>query len=97
MATRKTKRPIERVQHGDLEFDPIDLAIARRYPHAALRKRIQRASAELEAALGRHRRLWVAVADLLLELRSAREAEFFDLGFAHGVAAGRQSDRRSGR
>ncbi len=86
---KKVKRPIERARHGGGECDPVDLAIARRFPHHALRGRIHQATSKLEAALGRRRLLWVKVADLLLELRSLREGEYFDSGFAHGAAAAR--------
>ncbi len=91
----RRRRPIDRVHHAESDAHPVDDAIDRRFPFRSVRNRIQKATKALEAALGSRRALWLKLEEPLNELRSEREDAYFDLGYEHGLAAGR-SDAHHG-
>jgi hypothetical protein len=72
-----------------VEGHPVDDAVERRLDHAVLRRRIRAATDRLMEALGEEQDLWLRVEELLGEQRLDREAAYFDIGYAHGRAAGR--------
>ena len=75
---------------------PVDLALERLAPLRELRARIRDAARRLAKALGERREPWLEVEALLNDYRVAREEACFDLGFEHGLAAGRaQALRRT--
>ncbi len=90
---KKAPRPMSRVHHVDGDGHPVDEAIERRLPQRALRHRVDRATARLEAALGKRREVWLELEEPLNELYDHRQAAYFDLGFEHGFAAGRRDAR----
>lgn len=88
-------RPYDAVHREAPEGHAIDNAVDRRLPLKKLRRRIRHATDELVAALGDRRRLWLRVEELLGERQLRREAAYFDLGYEHGLAAGRAEALRA--
>jgi hypothetical protein len=88
-------------EHGSEEH-PVDEAVARRLRHGALRKQIRSATEQIIDALGERRHLWLALEPLLGAYRADREEAYFNIGYEHGLVAGRAdalaaSLRRRGR
>ena len=73
----------------DSEEHPIDEEIERRLRHAALRKRIHVAQGHVVAALGEQRHLYLQLEQLLGDHAIDREEAFFNIGYEHGLVAGR--------
>jgi hypothetical protein len=88
MAEARTNYYRAAEQHGREEH-PIDEAVARRLRHGALRQRTRRATDELVEALGEKRHQWLALETLLGDYRIDREEAFFNIGYEHGLVAGR--------
>lgn len=84
-------RPYEAVHHEPPEGHAVD----RRLPLNKLRRRIRRATDEMIAALGDRRHLWLRVEELMGERCARREEAYFDLGYEHGLAAGRAEALRT--
>jgi hypothetical protein len=86
MAKRSRYREAE---ESGSEEHPIDEAVARRLRHRGLRKRIRRATDRLVQALGDQRDAWLDLEPLLGNYRIDREEAFFEIGYEHGLVAGR--------
>jgi hypothetical protein len=86
MAKRSRYREAE---ESGSEEHPIDEAVARRLRHGGLRKRIRRATDRLVHALGDQRDAWLDLEALLGNYRIDREEAFFEIGYEHGLVAGR--------
>ena len=89
------RRPYHAVDHESPEGHAVDRAIERRLPLKKLRRRIRRATHEMHEALGEHADLWLRLEPLLGELRALREEAYFDLGYEHGLTAGRAEALRA--
>ena len=89
------RRPFEAVDHESPEGHAVDRAIERRLPLKKLRRRIRRATHEMQEALGERADLWQRLEPLLGELRARREEAYFDIGHEHGLAAGRAEALRA--
>ena len=88
-------RPYAAVDHEPPEEHPVDRAIDSRLPLRKLRRRIRNATDRLMAGLGEQHHLWLRLEELLGEYRARREEAYFDLGYEHGVAAGRAEALRA--
>lgn len=89
------RRPYHAVEHEPPDGHPVDSAIDHRFPLKKLRCRIRRATNEMIAALGEHQDLWFRLEELLGKHLARREAAHFDLGYEHGLAAGRAGALRA--
>jgi len=87
--------PYHALERDMPEEHPVDAAIERRVPQRKLRKRMRQASDRLMQALGDQRHLWLRLEELLGLYRSRREDAYFNLGYEHGVAAGRVQGLRA--
>lgn len=89
------RRPFDAVDHESPEGHAVDRAIERRLPLKKLRCRIRRATRAMQESLGGREDLWLRLEPLLGELRALREEAYFDLGYEHGLAAGRTEALRA--
>lgn len=87
--------PFDRMEHEVSEGHPIDEAVARRIPQRKLRRRKLEAGEQLMKALGEHRGLWLRLEELFALYHSRREEAYFNVGYEHGVAAGRVEGLRA--
>lgn len=81
--------PYDALERDVPEEHPIDAAVERRVPQQKLRRRMRQASERLLHALGDRRHLWLRLEELLGLYRARREEAYFNLGYEHGVTAGR--------
>jgi hypothetical protein len=89
MARRGRSHYVAAAEERGSEEYPVDEAVALRLRHGALRKRIRRATEQLVEALGERRDLWLELEPLLGAYRADREEAYFDIGYEHGLVAGR--------
>jgi hypothetical protein len=85
----RSPTPYEAVEHAPTEEHPVDAAVERRLPQKELLKRIRRLSDQMMTALGDKRYLWLRLEELLGDYHINREQACFNIGYEHGVAAGR--------
>lgn len=81
--------PYEAVEHVASEEHPVDAAVGRRLPQKKLLRKMRRLSDQMMAALGDKRHLWLRLEELLGDYHAEREQACFNIGYEHGVAAGR--------
>lgn len=81
--------PFRMVEHTSEEEHPVDVAVTRRLQNEAQRHEIWRATKELMEALGERRELWLRLEVLLNDYKAEREEAYFNIGYEHGLAAGR--------
>ena len=87
--------PYEAMERELPEEHPIDATVERRIPQRKLRRRMREAGERLMQALGERRGLWMRLEELLGLYHSRREETYFNLGYDHGVAAGRVEGLRA--
>ncbi len=87
--------PYDALEREMPEEHPVDAAIEHRMPQRKLRRRMRQASDRLMQALGDRRDLWLRLEELLGLYRARREEAYFNLGFEHGVTAGRVEGLRA--
>lgn len=85
----RSTSPYEAMERELPEEHPIDATVERRIPQRKLRRRMRAAGELLMQALGERRNLWIRLEELLGLYHSRREEAYFNLGYDHGVAAGR--------
>jgi len=85
----RSPTPYEAMERELPEEHPIDATVERRIPQRKLRRRMRDAGERLMQALGERRNLWMRLEELLGLYHSRREEAYFNLGYDHGVAAGR--------
>jgi hypothetical protein len=81
--------PFETMERETPEGHPIDEAVERRIPQRKLRRRKIEAGERLMKALGDQRGLWLRLEELFALYHSRREETYFNIGYEHGLAAGR--------
>ncbi len=84
-----------RVEHVQGEEHSVDSIISRRLPQKKLRCRINKATENLLKILGNQKTLWLQLEELLNEHCAHREQAYFDLGYEHGLIAGRAEALRA--
>jgi hypothetical protein len=87
--------PYQAMERELPEEHPIDATVERRVPQRKLRRRMRDAGERLMHALGERRALWMRLEELLGLYHSRREETYFNLGYDHGVAAGRVEGLRA--
>jgi len=98
VARRKTKA----VKYHDLDEDPscehvVDQAVRVRVGRRDLDRTMVRTTTAIVKALGAKRRLWFRFEAAADELRSKREAAYFEVGVEYGIAATRATAMAGGR
>jgi len=86
---RLTTSPFQNADVDDAEVHPVDQEVERRLPQRELRARIRRAEAQMSAALGDQVGLWLELEELLNQRRIEREEAYYNIGYEHGLAAGK--------
>ena len=71
------------------EEHPIDILVATRLPQTDLKENILDTVDAIRVALRKHPSLWMELEEKLNEYNTARNEEYFNIGYEHGVAAGR--------
>lgn len=84
-----------RIENVQGEEHSVDSIIARRLPQKKLRCRINKATENLLKILGNQKTLWLQLEELLNEYCAHREHAYFDLGYEHGLTAGRAEALRA--
>jgi hypothetical protein len=84
----------EQVERQPSEEHPVDVAVARRVDQKAARKRIQRLQQQVLDRLGDDKQPMLELESLLDEVRSKREATYFNLGYEHGLSEALARGRR---
>jgi hypothetical protein len=87
--------PYQAMERETPEEHPIDATVERRIPQRKIRRRMREAGERLMHALGERRALWMRLEELLGLYHSRREETYFNLGYDHGVAAGRVEGLRA--
>jgi hypothetical protein len=76
------------------EAHPVDTIVARLPGHARLRRQIHRLSERLIEQLGAQSQRWIELESLINRVHTEREEAHYNLGYAHGLVAGRISARQ---
>jgi len=87
--------PYQAMERETPEEHPIDATVERRIPQRKIRRRMREAGERLMYALGERRALWMRLEELLGLYHSRREETYFNLGYDHGIAAGRVEGLRA--
>ncbi|MBI5526556.1 MAG: hypothetical protein HY897_09485 [Deltaproteobacteria bacterium] len=91
----RSPAPYEAVEHVASEEHPVDAAVERRLPQKELLKQMRSLSDQMMAALGDERHLWLRLEEVLGDYHINREEFFFNIGYEHGVVAGRADALRA--
>jgi hypothetical protein len=88
------KRKVKAARYHDLDEEPscehvVDQAVRVRVARQDLDRTMVRTTTAIVKALGAKRRLWFRFEAAADELRSLREAGYFDVGVEYGIAATR--------
>ncbi|MBI5527837.1 MAG: hypothetical protein HY897_16020 [Deltaproteobacteria bacterium] len=86
---KRPPTPYESVEHAETEEHPVDTAVERRFPQKKSLRKMRRLSDQMMAALGDQRYLWLRLEEVQGEYHLQREEIFFNIGYEHGLAAGR--------
>jgi hypothetical protein len=86
--TPRKPTPFEEMDSPHEEDHPLDVYSRIRLP-LELKERVQAATQKLTDALGNDLDLWIDLEALLNESRQQREEILYNIGFEHGVTAGR--------
>ena len=95
------KRKAIAVRYRDLDEDPscehvVDQAVRVRVGRRDLDRKLVRTTTAIVKALGARRRRWFDYERVADELRSKREAAYFDVGVEYGIAATRATKLAGG-